>query len=197
MFFNLRLMCDALGKAVLRHIQFAQQYSLKPDSLQSSGSDFDDGVLWFLDQLNEAKLLKKKVEKQQRKNSETIPEEINLEESATTIATEPAQFSYNFDEQLKINRQLQSADTDLELSRGHQDINLQDIEVGRFDEKEGTLEIAKIEHSLEKDETKQTELQIREQFQIEKIRREELEKQLVKTSPVNKSKVPQNSYVQM
>lgn len=49
MFFNLRLMCDALGKAVLRHIQFAQQYSLKPDSLQSSGSDFDDGVLWFLD----------------------------------------------------------------------------------------------------------------------------------------------------
>lgn len=75
-FFNVRIVCDCLGKAIKRHIDFSQK------------------EYWFLDELNQAKKEKKALLKQ-------LEDSDALEESGTSAATA---FSYQFKDDLKIKR---------------------------------------------------------------------------------------------
>lgn len=74
-FFNLRLICDCLGRAMRRHM------------------DYSYGVFWFLEDLARAKKILKK-----QKNGEDVDP---LAESGASHVTA---FSYNFKDDLKLNQ---------------------------------------------------------------------------------------------
>ena len=107
MFFNLRIMCDCLGRALRRHIDFSQKY--QSSSKDKQNSDFDnDSIFWFLDQLTDAKIEAMKVRKNLKKEIlKATGAEIGqkLDESGGTEATDTTdmtQFSYEFKDNLKI-----------------------------------------------------------------------------------------------
>jgi hypothetical protein len=78
-FFNLRVICDCLGKAVRRHI------------------DFSEGELWFLDEKNDLK-------KRRKKEANNLYDELEDPLIESHLSDKTA-FSYNFKEELKINSQ--------------------------------------------------------------------------------------------
>ena len=105
-FFNLRIICDCLGKAIRKHIDFSQTYNGK--ELVSAN--------WFLDSLYEAKK-QAKLEKKLLKQELAQITGKDLEESATSNVTDITSFSYKFKDELKINsskRIQDDSDDDLE-----------------------------------------------------------------------------------
>ena len=91
-FFNLRIICDCLGKAIRRHI------------------DYSEGELWFLDDKLDLK----------RQRRRTAAQDIT--ESGKSADTVNTAFTYNFDDNLKIKtiktKQNESPDgSDDDLSR--------------------------------------------------------------------------------
>lgn len=94
-FFNLRIICDCLGRAIRRHIDFSQP-TLNGEEV----------TCWFLDELNEAKkqskLERKRFKQEMQKITGKKPKEDELEESGATAGTDFSNFTYNFKDDLKI-----------------------------------------------------------------------------------------------
>ena len=105
-FFNIRIMCDCLGRAMRRHMDFSQGH-------------------WFLDELNEAKKKRKMELRAQRKAAEST----NIEESTTSNATA---FTYKFKDELKINtkpNQQDPSDSDEEFDRNDGSHSIEDADI--------------------------------------------------------------------
>lgn len=82
-FFNLRLICDCLGRALRRHIVYSQ------------------GVFWFLDQLKDAKKERKDLKRQLAQfKSGKGKEATDIEESGVSDLTA---FTYDFKDDLKLS----------------------------------------------------------------------------------------------
>ena len=100
-FFNLRIICDCLGRALRKHIDFSQTYN---------GSELVSAN-FFLDELYEAKK-KAKQEKRELKRELAQFTGKELEESATSNATDITNFSYKFKDDLKISASKRKDDSD-------------------------------------------------------------------------------------
>jgi hypothetical protein len=100
-YFNLRIICDCLGRAIRKHIDFSQTYN--GNELVSAN--------WFLDELYEAKK-KAKQEKRELKRELAVFTGKELEESATSNATDITNFSYKFKDDLKISATKRKDDSD-------------------------------------------------------------------------------------
>ena len=100
-YFNLRIICDCLGRALRKHIDFSQTYN--GNELVSTN--------WFLDELYEAKK-KAKQEKRELKRELAQFAGKELEESATSNATDITNFSYKFKDDLKISARKRKDDSD-------------------------------------------------------------------------------------
>jgi len=105
-FFNIRIICDCVGRAIRRHMDFSKGH-------------------WFLDELNEAKKQRKRELRAQRQGAEPT----NIEESGNSNATA---FTYQFKEELKIkttgNKQTIS-DSDDEFDRNDGSYSIDDAEI--------------------------------------------------------------------
>lgn len=107
-FFNLRLICDCLGRALRRHIEYSQ------------------GVFWFLDQLKDAKKERRVLKRQMAEfQSGKAKDYSDIEVSAASDLTA---FSYDFKDDLKLsaNRRKRAEDEE----EPDLDRNLDDVEVG-------------------------------------------------------------------
>ena len=100
-YFNLRIICDCLGRALRKHIDFSQTYN--GTELVSTN--------WFLDELYDAKK-KAKQEKRELKRELAQFTGKELEESATSNATDITNFSYKFKDDLKISASKRKDDSD-------------------------------------------------------------------------------------
>ena len=98
-FFNLRLICDCLGRALRRHM------------------DYSYGVFWFLDDLQKAK---KVLKKQQKEGTDTL---------ADSGVSDVTAFSYGFNENLKLNQQINDRETSLDRDSVAEEIDDMDLEI--------------------------------------------------------------------
>lgn len=107
-FFNLRLICDCLGRALRRHIEYSQ------------------GVFWFLDQLKEAKQERKDLKKQLAQfklNQADRPTDV--EESGVSDLTA---FTYDFKDDLKLSasrRKRAEDEAEPDLERNIDDVDIE------------------------------------------------------------------------
>lgn len=191
-FFNLRLICDCLGKALRRHIEYSQ------------------GVFWFLDELKEAKKERKALKRQLaqfKQNPKDRP--VDVEESGVSDVTA---FTYDFKEDLKLtasrrNKAQDEAEPDLERNIDDEDI---ETNAGEGKAVDSQAQFDKIKNALI-DKSKQGEagssadedgqvseksigdadLDIEQQFQlkeerhVEQIRLDELRKESSKAAPAD------------
>jgi hypothetical protein len=107
-FFNLRIICDCLGRAIRKHIDFSHQYE---------GRELKR-INWFLDELYEAK---KQAKREKKKLKQELAQVMGkeLEESATSNVTAVTAFSYQFKDELKIaDTKNDYTDSDDDLDRG-------------------------------------------------------------------------------
>ena len=116
-FFNLRIICDCLGRAIRKHIDFSQQYEGKR-LIRTN---------WFLDQLYKAKVKAKQEKKELKMELAQITGKA-LEESANSNVTEITNFSYKFKDDLKITetRGL-PVDSDDDFERNNEDVAHQEF----------------------------------------------------------------------
>ena len=63
MFFNLRIMCDCVGRALRRHIDFSMKHQCEELNADLESND----AFWFLDHISEAKLEAKRAKRKSQK----------------------------------------------------------------------------------------------------------------------------------
>lgn len=168
-FFNVRLICDCVGRAIKRHIEFSHQDCLdEPEDTQKD-------PYWFLDQMKEAK---QEAKKQKREEVKLLgkQEGENIEESGDLSA-----FSYNFKDELKITTTKkdkpeegeQEEEEDFDRNDDDDDIENLDVAINEV------VEIKQIEE-IRRDELKAKEVKEKSYVQMQLIEKDKKIKELTK-----------------
>ena len=166
-FFNVRMICDCVGRAIRRHIEFSHRDCLEHPDEESKEP------YWFLDQMKEAKQEAKKQKKEEAKDLGKQDE--NIEESGDMSA-----FSYKFKDELKItttkkdeaNGQ-QQEEEDFDRNEDDDDIENLDVAINEV------VEIKQIEE-IRRDELKAKEVKEKSYVQMQLIEKDKKIKELTK-----------------
>ena len=142
-------MCDCLGKAIMRHIEYSE------------------GELWFLDQ-------KKELKKQQRRldqdpNADIVVNFNNVDLTESGISDQTA-FTYNFKDDLKINLPQKQEEEDFERSIGELEID----KIDAFKTEARPQEMSMTKNSAATEMLEEAKNEAMEQRKVEMMRKEQL-----------------------